>query len=175
MKSKFALLLATAALLASCGGNSSPAATSHPTGLSTPEASSAPQSDYYLSWIANGKLVVDLITTAEARFSYGNAALPSNSNTVDLNDSSSFACTTQMEGMNFNFVFVEETETEHYVGVFQAIEGNQLSEFCQLHKDDFKGKTRGYIAISGGDTVQWDQGKNANLDAKIRSYIQAAK
>ena len=93
-----------------------------------------------------------------------------NSNTVDLNDASSLGCTTQLQGQTLNFIFVAETADSQSVAVFKAIEGDQLVSFCEMHKDTFKGKTRGYVAISGG-TVQWAKGKNAELDAKIQQYL----
>ena len=167
MKAKFTLFLVAAAMLASCGTPSS----SHPTGLSTPaDTSVAPQGPKYLTWIAENKLVVDLYSIGEARFNYGNAALSDNSNTVDLNDASSLGCTTQLQGQTFNFIFVAETADSQSVAVHKAIEGDQLVSFCEMYKDTFKGKTRGYVAISGG-TVQWAKGKNAELDAKIQQYL----
>ena len=172
MKSKFALILGMAAMLASCGGTpaSSPSTQPSTTSEASSEASSS-QGAKYLTWIADNKLVVELYSTAEARFTYGNAALPNNSNTVDLADSAIFACSQGMAGMTFNFVFVAESEGAAAVAVFKAIEGDQLVEFCNLHNDDLKGKTRGYIAVSGGSEVQWAKGKNADLDVKIQSYI----
>ena len=172
MKHKLTLVLAAAAMLASCGGNSG---TSHPTGLSTPEESSTAQASGYLNWVAEGKIVIDLFDIGEARFTYGNAALAQASQTLDLNDSAALACSSQLtENDLFNFVIVTETAegTGFSAGaaVYAGIEGNQISAFLADH-DEFKGKKRAYVAISGGEEVKWTKGKNAEMDAKIQTYL----
>ena len=166
MKHKLTFVLAAAAMLASCGGNSG---TSHPTGLSTPEESSG-----YLNWVAEGKVVVDLFDIGEAHFTYGNAALAQPSQILDLNDSAAFACSSQLtENDLFNFVIVTETAkgTNFSAGaaVYTGIEGDKLSTFL-ADNDEFKGKKRAYVAISGGEEVKWTKGKNAEMDAKIQSF-----
>ena len=172
MKSKLLVLLAATAMLASCG--EAPSTQQGPAASSEPSASSAPQATY-LNWVAEGKIVIDLFTTADARFTYGNAALPENSNTLDLNANSYLACSQQMEGMNFNFVIVGEKESGAAVVVNKAIEGNQLIDYCNDGKEDLlKGYNRAYIAISGGAEVQWAKGKNAAMDAKIQDLINIA-
>ena len=174
MKHKLTLVLAAAAMLASCGGNSG---TSHPTGLSTPEESSTAQATGYLNWVDEGKIVVDLFDIGEAHFTYGNAALAQASQILDLNDSAEFACSSQLtENDLFNFVIV--TETAQGAGfsagfaVHSEIEGDKLSAFLAVHHDEFKGKKRVYVAISGGEEVKWTKGKNAEMDAKIQTFLK---
>jgi|GEM_PF-1673525 len=170
MKFKFALFFAAATLLASCGN--------HATGLSISESSSEPEQTLYLDWVAKNKIVIDLYSIGEARFAYGNAALSQASTTLDLSASSALTCSsTHEESELFNFVYVTETtEGTRFNAsamLYPGIKGDALTEFLS-NNTELAGKTRAYIAISKGDTVQWAKGKNAAMDAKIQALIGAA-
>ena len=173
----YILPLLSLALLASCGGESSSHATgltSHATGLS-----SSTQSATYLDWVADNKIVIDLFATGDARFAYGNAALTQASTTLDLSDSAALTCSTQLQAEQvYNFVYVTEgvsgTGFSAGAALYAGIVGDQISEFLN-GKDDLKGKTRAYVAISFGSTVSWAKGKNAAMDAKIQQLVDAAK
>ena len=182
MKTKFVLFLASAALLASCGGNSSSHATglvsseSHGTGLAS---SSAAASATYLDWVADNKIVIDLFDAGDAHFTYGNAALSAASNTLDLNASAALACSSTFTSETLiNFVYVTEaaTATGFNAGaaLYSAIEGDKIADFLK-DSEELKGKTRAYVAISFGSSVQWAKNKNAAMDAKIQQLIDAAK
>ena len=171
MKSKFALLFAVTALLASCGGEST---TSHASGLSV----SSEESALYLDWVADNKIVIDLFDTGNASFTYGNAALDKASNTLDLSDSAALACSSELEREPvFNFVYITEaisgTGFNAGAALYPKIEGDKIAEFLR-DSNDLRGKTRAYIAISSGNTVQWTKGKNAAMDAKIQQLIDTS-
>lgn len=176
MKPFIPLFLAAAAMLASCNANTpsseKSASSQEPTSSVTPSAT-------YLDWVNDNKIVIDLFNAGEARFTYGNAALSQESNTLDLNASASLACSTALGAEQLvNFVIVTEatSETGFNAGaaLYSAIEGDRLSEFLG-DNGDLKGKVRAYVAISFGNTVQWTKGKNAAMDAKIQHLIDAAK
>ena len=174
MKRTLPLFLIAAAMLVSCGGNSSSSVT--PTASS--EASVAPASALYLDWVADDKVVIELFDVGEARFTYGNAALQA-SQTLDLAASAKLACSTALTAADtFNFVYVTEAPTatgfQAGAALYAGIEGDKLSEFLNGN-NDLAGKKRAYIAISFGDTVKWTKNKNAAMDAKIQTLIDTAK
>lgn len=174
MKFKFALLLIAASMLASCGGTSS----SHTGGFSSQETSS-PASATYLDWVSDGKIVIDLFTAGQANFAYGNAALTSETTTLDLSDNASITCSTQLKETTLvNFVVVTEasvgTGFNAGAALYAGIEGDKVSDFLK-DNEDLKGKSRAYVAISLGDTVAWTKGKNTVMDAKIQSLVDVAK
>ncbi|MBR1847216.1 MAG: hypothetical protein IJ787_05830 [Bacilli bacterium] len=174
MKRTLPLFLIAAAMLVSCGGNSSsvtPAASS--------EASVAPASALYLDWVEDNKVVIELFDVGEARFTYGNAALSKASETLDLAASAKLACSSTLTAADtFNFVYVTEAPTDTgfqaAAALYAGIEGDKLSEFLN-DNNDLAGKKRAYIAISFGDTVKWTKNKNAAMDAKIQALIDASK
>lgn len=175
MKSKFALFLVAASMLASCGGGNTPASNQ-----STPaaESSSSAAETYYLDWVAQGKIVIELFDVGEARFTYGNAALQA-TQTLDLNASADLACSSSLTSdQTFNFVFVTETTagTGFNAGaaLYPGIEGDKLSDFLK-DSEELKGKARAYVAISYGETVKWTKGKNAAMDTKIESLVNTSK
>lgn len=173
MKSKLFVLLFATAMLTACGGE--PSTDPTPSGGDP----GTPQTAEYLDWVADNKIVIDLFSIGEAHFSYGNAALNKDSNTLDLNASAALSCSTQLaEDQLVNLVYVTETAagTGFNAGaaLYSAIEGNKLSGFFN-DNEDLKGKTRAYVAISFGETVSWTKGKNAAMDAKIQSLVEAAK
>ena len=175
MKSKFALLLVAASMLASCGGASS----SHTGGFSSQDTSVAPASATYLDWVSDGKIVIDLFTAGQANFAYGNAALTAESTTLDLKDNTKITCSTELkETQLVNFVVVTETAiaTGFNAGaaVYSGIEGDKISDFLK-DQTDLNGKTRAYVAISLGDTVAWTKGRNTVMDAKIQELINLGK
>ena len=175
MKSKFALFLVAASMLASCGGTSP----SHTGGFSSQDTSVAPASATYLDWVSDGKIVIDLFTAGQANFAYGNAALTSETTTLDLSDNASITCSTQLKETTLvNFVVVTEasvgTGFNAGAAVYAGIEGDKVSDFLK-DNDDLKGKIRAYVAISLGDTVAWTKGKNTVMDAKIQSLVDIAK
>jgi hypothetical protein len=176
MKSALYLFLLAGAMLVSCGGNTP---SSQQSAGSSAEASSAVSSATYLDWVADNKIVIDLFSVGDARFAYGNAALAQESNTLDLDASASLTCSTQLtKDKTYNFVFVTEATTgtgfNAGAALYAGIEGDRLSDFLK-DNDDLNGKVRAYIAISFGDTVSWAKGKNAAMDAKIQSLVEAAK
>ena len=56
----------------------------------------------------------------------------------------------------------------------RIIKGDSISGFLN-DNDNLKGKVKGYVAISFGETVTWTKGKNAAMDAKIQSLVDVAK
>lgn len=174
MKSKFALFLVAASMLASCGGGNTPVSSQ-----STPAAESSSAAEtYYLDWVAQGKIVIELFDVGEARFTYGNAALQA-TQTLDLNASADLACSSSLTSdQTFNFVFVTETTagTGFNAGaaLYPGIEGDKLSDFLK-DSEELKGKARAYVAISYGETVKWTKGKNAAMDTKIESLVNTSK
>lgn len=162
-------------MLAFCGG----ASPSQSGGFSSQDSSAAPASATYLDWVSNGKIVIDLFTAGQASFAYGNAALTSETTTLDLSDNASLTCSTQLtETTLVNFVVVTEasvgTGFNAGAAVYAGIEGDKVSDFLK-GSNDLKGKIRAYVAISLGDTVAWTKGKNAVMDAKIQSLVDVAK
>lgn len=175
MKSKFALFLIAASMLASCGGGSS----SQPTSLSSPDTSATPATVTYLDWVADNKIVIDLFTAGQARFAYGDAALTAETTTLDLNANAKITCSTELkETQLVNFVYVTEaregTGFSASAAVYAGIEGDKVSDFLK-DQTDLNGKVRAYVAISLGDTVAWAKGKNTAMDAKIQQLVDAAK
>ncbi len=175
MKRTLPLFLIAAAMLVSCGGNSS----SSVTPAASSEASVAPASALYLDWVADNKIVIELFDVGEARFTYGNAALTKASETLDLSASAKLACSSTLTAADtFNFVYVTEAETatgfNSGAALYAGIEGDKLSDFLS-DNNDLAGQKRAYIAISFGDTVKWTKNKNAAMDAKIQALIDASK
>ncbi len=176
MKTKLPLFLIAAAMLASCGGNTPTSETSADPASDT---SVAPQGDVYLDWVAKNKVVIELFNAGDARFTYGNAALSQASNTLDLNDSADLACSSTLTADQVvNFVYVTETADGTGFGggaaLAAGIKGDSISEFLN-DNDNLKGKVKGYVAISFGETVTWTKGKNAAMDAKIQALVDLAK
>ena len=176
MKFKLPLFLLAAAMLASCGGNTTPS--SEQSTPATPESSQT-ASHLYLDWVNDNKIVIDLFDIGDAKFSYGNAALSGATQTLDLNASAGISCSTTLtQETTVNFIVVTEapSSTGFNAGaaVYPGIEGDQLSEFL-ADRDDLQGKTRAYVAISFGETVKWAKNHNADMDAKIQQLIDAAK
>ena len=177
MKTKLPLFLIAAAMLASCGGGNTP--TSEPSTDPASDTSAAPQGDVYLDWVAKNKVVIELFNAGDARFTYGNAALSQASNMLDLNDSADLACSSTLTADQVvNFVYVTETADGTSSGgaaaLFAGIKGDSISGFLN-DNDNLKGKVKGYVAISFGETVTWTKGKNAAMDAKIQSLVDVAK
>ena len=175
MKFKLPLFLLAAAMLASCGGNTTPSSEQSAT---TPESSQT-ASHLYLDWVNDNKIVIDLFDIGDARFSYGNAALSGATQILELNASAGISCSTTLtKETTVNFVVVTEapssTGFNAAAAVYPGIEGDQLSEFL-ADRDDLQGKTRAYVAISFGETVKWTKNHNADMDAKIQQLIDAAK
>lgn len=173
MKIRFAFLLA-AAMLASCGGNT-PASSANPSVPASSPDASIPAISNYLNWVDDNKVVIDLFGFENAHFTYGNAALSSASNTLDLNDASKIGCSTTFTAEDeINFVYVtykaEGTSFSSAVALYAGVEGDQLSEFFGL-KNDLEGAKRGYVAISKGKTVQWTKNKNAAMDQAIQERV----
>ena len=174
MKRTLPLFLIAAAMLVSCGGN---AATSS-TPAASIDSSVAPASALYLDWVADDKVVIELFDVDNARFTYGNAALQA-SQTLDLSASAALACSSTLTAADtFNFIYVTEAPTatgfNAAAALYAGIEGDKLSDFLK-DNNDLAGKKRAYIAISFGDTVKWTKSKNAAMDAKIQTLIDAAK
>ena len=174
MKIRFAFLLAAAAMLASCGGNTPASSADSSAPASSPDAS-IPAISNYLNWVDDNKVVIDLFGFENARFTYGNAALASASNTLDLNDASKIGCSTTFTAEDeINFVYVtykaEGTSFSSAVALYAGVEGDKLSEFFDL-KNDLEGAKRGYVAISKGKTVQWTKNKNAAMDRAIEERV----
>ena len=175
MKRTLPLFLIAAAMLVSCGGN---AATSS-TPAASIDSSVAPASALYLDWVADDKVVIELFDVDKAHFTYGNAALTKASETLDLSASAALACSSTLTAADtFNFIYVTEAPTatgfNAAAALYAGIEGDKLSEFLNGN-DDLAGKKRAYIAISFGDTVKWTKNKNAAMDAKIQTLIDASK
>ena len=176
MKFKLPLFLLAAAMLASCGGNTTPSSDQSATTNGTVPAQA---SHLYLDWVNDNKIVIDLFDIGDAKFSYGNAALSGATQVLELNASAGISCSTTLtKETTVNFVVVTEapssTGFNAAAAVYPGIEGDQLSEFL-ADRDDLQGKTRAYVAISFGETVKWTKNHNADMDAKIQQLIDAAK
>lgn len=174
------LCLATLAL-ASCGGSSSPASGLSISGSATSE-SSRPVVWQYLDFLQTGKVRIDIINVdSELQLSYGNAALSSNTNLLDLNANSKLSANKNLAADKvFNLIVVVEKQNgEQSVArcdVNLGIEGDKIVEFfSEVAANDLVDCDRAYVAASMGPGAQWTHGLNSKLDDYLNSRTASGK
>ena len=163
-----ALILASAALLASCGGESS----SQPAGASSDPASQDVSIDKpQLDFIEKGQVYFD-VHDIDVKFSYGNAALVKGANKLALNDNAYLSVEgTSQQVYNFIIVFESSTGEGHSIGL--AIEGDSLADYLSLKQPELVGKERAFVAISMGKPAQWTHGLSEKLDDNLTVWTRS--
>ncbi len=133
------------------------------------------QSIDYLSFIDANKIRVDVFGTTGANFNYGNEAIGT-SKTMTISANSFLAFSGSITADSVNFVFVIESGTANeFSSVFMVnggIDNDYVETFLSRNslKNSYNGAYKVYVAIWTG-TIQWTKGLNANLDAKINTYL----
>lgn len=166
------LILMCACLGCLAGCSQSPDPTTAPSSVD-PATSTQPSGPKYLTFVAEGKLRVDVFGVSNVNFSYGNSALPNGVNdNIALDDSFSFSVNqNDGEDTSYNFIIIGENSARLATSVNLGIEGNELTNYLEIDKSDLRGMTRGYVAISFGNEPLWTKGLNASLDAAINALI----
>ena len=130
---------------------------------------SSQQTSTYLTFITDGKVRVDIMNdNLGCTFNYGNEAVVDKKEmTYGATATLGFSGTVAVD--TINFVFVVEKENGTSVSVNAGIEKDSLEDFLS-GPAKYANAKKIYIAISTG-TVNWTKGLNADMDAKINTYI----
>ncbi|MBR6071202.1 MAG: hypothetical protein IKP77_00035 [Acholeplasmatales bacterium] len=177
MKFKKLLFILGAALtfsLASCGSNATSETSLTTTTTTTQSTEQITQVDY-LSFVGQNKIRVDILDNVGANFNYGNAAVVS-TNQMDINSNSYLAFSGTITADSVNFIFIVESGNSNNFQSTFSVHGGIDNEYVETFlsraslKSLFNNAYKVYIAISTGE-VKWTKNLNAQLDAKIRTYI----
>ena len=161
--------------LVSCSTTDTPASGGSGTSGGSSEGSSGGSSGgssqvatQYLTFITNGKVRVDILDeNLGCTFNYGNEAVVSGRE-MTYAAANKLAHNGTITVEKLNFIIIIEDETGTAFGVSQGIEKDSIEEF--LANRTYNNAKKIYIAISTGD-LKWTKGLNADMDAKINSYI----
>ena len=179
MKLKILPIIIASMALVGCGSTQpSSSSSSQPSSSQSSSSSSEAQAFQFLTFLQNGKARIDIFDFEEGlQASYGNTALSSDINNVDIINNAEFTINKNLDSeKSFNTLVVAEKHTggsDHvYKHAYVGTDGDHISEIFGFLNASLKnqGYQRIYVAFSEGTTAKWTKGLNTDMDA----YLEAA-